>query len=104
MEGSDDAVTMASSIASFYDLLSKHGIPLEKVQDVNINEYAVYGEQVPSSGAWWIAGLERENARGLRGNWAIAGALHDFMAGKSVRNRRGLDTNDVRSFEQAERE
>ncbi|RKK36194.1 hypothetical protein BFJ67_g12948 [Fusarium oxysporum f. sp. cepae] len=72
---------MASSMASFHDLLSKHDIPLDKAQDVNINEYAVYGEQVPSAGAWWIAGLERENAHGLRGNWAIAGALHDFMAG-----------------------
>ncbi|KAI1027731.1 hypothetical protein LB504_011763 [Fusarium proliferatum] len=81
MEGGDEAVTMASSMASFHDLLTKHGVPLDKAQDVNINEYAVYGEQVPSSGAWWIAGLERENAHGLRGNWAIAGALHDFMAG-----------------------
>ncbi|KAF5710724.1 hypothetical protein FMUND_9368 [Fusarium mundagurra] len=81
MEGGDEAVTMASSMASFHDLLSKHGIPLEKAKDVNINEYAVYGEQVPSAGAWWIAGLERENAHGLRGNWAIAGAFHDFMAG-----------------------
>ncbi|EWG55106.1 hypothetical protein FVEG_13155 [Fusarium verticillioides 7600] len=81
MEGGEETVTMASSMASFHDLLSKHGIPLEKAKDVNINEYAVYGEQVPSAGAWWIAGLERENAHGLRGNWAIAGALHDFMAG-----------------------
>ncbi|QGI65448.1 hypothetical protein CEK26_009398 [Fusarium fujikuroi] len=81
MEGGEEAITMASSMASFHDMLSKHGIPLEKAQDVNINEYAVYGEQVPSAGAWWIAGLERENAHGLRGNWAIAGALHDFMAG-----------------------
>ncbi|KAF4336739.1 hypothetical protein FBEOM_9369 [Fusarium beomiforme] len=81
MEGGEDQVPMSSAMSSFHDLLSKFDIPLDKAQDVNINEYAVYGEQVPSGGAWWIAGLERENARGLRGNWAIAGALHDFMAG-----------------------
>ncbi|KAF4995633.1 hypothetical protein FGRMN_5025 [Fusarium graminum] len=81
MESGDDCDTMAGSMKTFHELLSKFDIPLEKAQDVNLNEYGVYGEQVPSSGAWWIAGLERENAHGLRGNWAIAGALHDFLAG-----------------------
>lgn len=81
MENDDEAITMANSMASFHTLLKEFDIPTESL-DVNINEYAVYGEQVPSGGAWWIAGLERENAQGLRGNWAIAGALHDFLAGK----------------------
>ncbi|KAL6917399.1 hypothetical protein FSST1_008894 [Fusarium sambucinum] len=81
MESGNDCDTMAGSIKTFHELLAKFDIPLDKAQDVNINEYAVYGEQVPSAGAWWIAGLERENAHGLRGNWAIAGALHDFLAG-----------------------
>ncbi|RGP76924.1 glycoside hydrolase family 39 [Fusarium longipes] len=81
MESGNDCDTMAGSMRTFHELLSKFDIPLDKAQDININEYAVYGEQVPSSGAWWIAGLERENAHGLRGNWAIAGALHDFLAG-----------------------
>ncbi|RFN54063.1 glycoside hydrolase family 39 protein [Fusarium flagelliforme] len=81
MESGNDCDTMAGSMKSFHDLLAKFDVPLEKAKDVNINEYAVYGEQVPSAGAWWIAGLERENAHGLRGNWAIAGALHDFLAG-----------------------
>jgi hypothetical protein len=80
MENGDEAFNMANSMASFHALLSKFDIPTESL-DVNINEYAVYGEQVPSGGAWWIAGLERENAHGLRGNWAMAGALHDFLAG-----------------------
>jgi hypothetical protein len=82
MESGNDCDTMAGSMKTFHELLAKFDIPLDKAQDVNINEYAVYGEQVPSAGAWWIAGLERENAHGLRGNWAIAGALHDFLAGK----------------------
>lgn len=82
MESGNDCDTMAGAMKTFHELLAKFDIPLEKAQDVNLNEYAVYGEQVPSSGAWWIAGLERHNARGLRGNWAIAGALHDFLAGK----------------------
>lgn len=72
---------MTKAAASFRALLSSFSIPLEQALDININEYAVYGEQLPSAGAWWIAGLERENAHGLRGNWAIAGALHDFLAG-----------------------
>ncbi|KAG8671931.1 hypothetical protein FPOAC1_005189 [Fusarium poae] len=80
MESGNDCDTMAGSMKTFHELLAKFDIPLDKAQDVNINEYAVYGEQVPSAGAWWIAGLERENAHGLRGNWAIAGALHDFLA------------------------
>lgn len=83
MENGDEAFTMANSMASFHALLKDFDIPTESL-DVNINEYAVYGEQVPSGGAWWIAGLERENAQGLRGNWAIAGALHDFLAGRSL--------------------
>ncbi|KAM0187277.1 hypothetical protein ACHAPI_011190 [Fusarium lateritium] len=80
MENDDEALNMANSMAAFHALLKEYDIPTESL-DVNINEYAVYGEQVPSGGAWWIAGLERENAYGLRGNWAIAGALHDFLAG-----------------------
>ncbi|RGP65405.1 glycoside hydrolase family 39 [Fusarium sporotrichioides] len=84
MESGNDCDTVAGSMKTFHELLAKFNIPLDKAQDVNLNEYAVYGEQVPSAGAWWIAGLERENTRGLRGNWAIAGALHDFLAGKHL--------------------
>lgn len=47
---------------------------------VNINEYAVYDEQVPSGSAWWISQLERVDAHGLRGNWLSGMELHDFMA------------------------
>lgn len=74
---------MRKAVAGFKDLLASSNIEPKLPLDININEYAVYGEQLPSAGAWWIAGLERENAHGLRGNWAIAGALHDFLAGSS---------------------
>lgn len=47
---------------------------------ININEYAVYDEQVPAGSAWWISQLERINARGLRGNWLSGTNLHDYMA------------------------
>ncbi|RHZ54011.1 glycoside hydrolase family 39 protein [Aspergillus thermomutatus] len=47
---------------------------------ININEYAVYNEQVPAGSAWWIAQLERINAHGLRGNWLSGYMLHDFLA------------------------
>jgi hypothetical protein len=46
----------------------------------NINEYAVFDEQVAANAAWWIAQLERANAYGLRGNWLSTTQLHDFMA------------------------
>jgi len=98
MESGNDCDTMAGSMKSFHELLAKFDIPLEKAKDVNINEYAVYGEQVPSAGAWWIAGLERENAHGLRGNWAIAGALHDFLAGKYFQPCGIQDTNMCKAF------
>ncbi|KAF4951709.1 hypothetical protein FSARC_12832 [Fusarium sarcochroum] len=56
---------------------------------VNINEYAVFSQQVASGAAWWISRLERYNYIGLRGNWIMGCGLHDFMAsllGKSDAN------------------
>ncbi|KAM0263259.1 hypothetical protein ACHAPA_008873 [Fusarium lateritium] len=91
MENDDEAINMANSMASFHALLKQFDIPTESL-DVNINEYAIYGDQIPSGGAWWIAGLERENAHGLRGNWAIAGALHDFLAGLLSKPDAGTDS------------
>ena len=81
MEGGEESPHMTKAAASFRAIQSSFGISPERPLNININEYAVYSEQLPSAGAWWIAGLERENAHGLRGNWAIAGALHDFLAG-----------------------
>ena len=82
MESGHDHSTMSTTVATFRDLLARHGIP-NKPEDteININEYATYPEQLPSAGTWWIAQLERENCFGLRGNWAMAGALHDFFGG-----------------------
>lgn len=70
---------LATSIATFRDLLRQHEIPATGI--ININEYAIWSEQVPSGAVWFISQLERENAVGLRGNWAMAGALHDLLAG-----------------------
>ncbi|KAM3064725.1 hypothetical protein ACMFMF_011788 [Clarireedia jacksonii] len=70
---------MQSSVATYKSILTSAGLATDHV--ININEYAVYDEQVPSGGAWWISQLERVNAIGLRGNWLSTGALHDFMAG-----------------------
>ncbi|PNP61369.1 hypothetical protein FNYG_13852 [Fusarium nygamai] len=56
---------------------------------VNINEYAPFSQQVATGAAWWISRLERYNYIGLRGNWLSGCQLHDFMAsllGKSDDN------------------
>ncbi|KAH8771764.1 glycoside hydrolase superfamily [Diaporthe sp. PMI_573] len=55
----------------------QYGLPSKPI---NINEYAVFNEQVPSGSAWWIAQLERINAHGLRGNWLSGSNLHDYLA------------------------
>ncbi|KAH9821489.1 glycoside hydrolase superfamily [Melampsora americana] len=47
---------------------------------LNINEYAIFNEQVPAGSAWWIAQLERVDAYGVRGNWLSKDQLHDFLS------------------------
>ncbi|KAF2014204.1 glycoside hydrolase family 39 protein [Aaosphaeria arxii CBS 175.79] len=81
---------LTDGMASFRKLLDQHSIPESGV--VNINEYAIWAEQVPSGAVWFISQLERENAIGLRGNWAMAGALHDFLAG--LVSKPGAGTKD----------
>ena len=49
-------------------------------KQININEYAIYSQQVPAGSAFWISQLERHNAIGLRGNWLSGTELHDFAA------------------------
>ena len=71
--------SMNQAYAGFKDLINKYGLTGGKTP-VNINEYAVFDEQVPSGAAWWISQLERFNANGLRGNWLSTGQLHDFLA------------------------
>ncbi|GME47614.1 putative glycoside hydrolase family 39 protein [Neofusicoccum parvum] len=62
-------------------LLNQYKLPRKPL---NINEYAVFNEEVPAGAAWFIAQLERVDAHGLRGNWlsggSNGGALHDYMA------------------------
>jgi hypothetical protein len=71
--------TLTTTLPIFKSLLTQHSIPQTGI--ININEYATWSEQVPSGAVWFISQLERENAQGLRGNWAMAGALHDLLAG-----------------------
>lgn len=68
---------MLSSQGGLYSLLAKYNLPS---RPININEYGLWSEQVPSGSAWWIFQLERINAHGLRGNWLSGYQLHDFMA------------------------
>ncbi|KAL0571545.1 hypothetical protein V5O48_010421 [Marasmius crinis-equi] len=51
-----------------------------KVGEFVIDEYANSAEQNPAGGAWWIAGFERWNMYGMRGNWLSGYQLHDFFA------------------------
>lgn len=68
---------MTGSVGGLQSILNQYGLPRKPI---NINEYAVFDEQVPSGAAWWISQLERVNAIGLRGNWLSANQLHDFLA------------------------
>lgn len=68
---------MLESTAGLDELLAQYNLPSKPI---NINEYAVYDEQVPAGSAWWISQLERVNAHGLRGNWLSGYQLHDFLA------------------------
>ncbi|KAF1845871.1 glycoside hydrolase family 39 protein [Cucurbitaria berberidis CBS 394.84] len=70
---------MSTSMSTFRELLNRYSIPESGI--ININEYGIWAEQVPSAAVWFISQLERENAFGLRGNWTIAGSLHDYLAG-----------------------
>jgi hypothetical protein len=68
---------MESSYGGLVATQKKYGLPSRLV---NINEYAMFSEQVPAGSAWWISQLERVNAHGLRGNWLGGSNLHDYMA------------------------
>jgi hypothetical protein len=63
--------------ATLAALLKTYNLP---DRQININEYANQGEQVPAGAAWWISRLERYDAFGLRGNWLSGWTLHDLMA------------------------
>jgi hypothetical protein len=82
---------MASSTAALKSMLATYRLPSKPL---NINEYGVFNEQVPSGSAWWISQLERVNAIGLRGNWLSTGALHDFMAGLLGKPKAGTSSYD----------
>ncbi|KAJ9142402.1 Beta-xylosidase [Pleurostoma richardsiae] len=69
---------MQSSVAAYKELLSENGLATDA--EININEYAVASEQVPSASAWWISQLERVDAWGLRGIWQPAYNVMDLMA------------------------
>lgn len=76
-EESGAGSSMTSSYAGLITILKQNGLPLKTV---NINEYALFDEQVPAGSAFWISQLERYNAIGLRGNWLSGTQLHDLAA------------------------
>ncbi|KFY29504.1 hypothetical protein V493_02323 [Pseudogymnoascus sp. VKM F-4281 (FW-2241)] len=83
---------MQEAVSTYKTILSQRGLATDA--PININEYAVYDEQVPSGAAWWISQLERVNAIGLRGNWLLNGSLHDFMAGLLGKPNAGTPSYD----------
>lgn len=63
--------------ATMVQLLQSYDLP---ERQANINEYAIFDEQVAAGAAWWISRLERYDTIGLRGNWLSGNSLLDFMA------------------------
>ena len=84
----NSADDLRSNNATMTQLLSSYALPQRQV---NINEYAVFNEQVSAGAAWWISRLERYDTIGLRGNWLSNYALHDYMA--SLLTKPGADTS-----------
>jgi hypothetical protein len=74
---SDTELAIDTTKADFDTLRAEHDLP---ELPIDINEYAWPNEQNPAGSAWFIAQLERNEARGLRAHWGSAGALHDTMA------------------------
>lgn len=68
---------MLSAQAGLQSILKQFGLPS---RPINIDEYAVFSEQVPAGSAWWISQFERINAQALRGNWQDGLELLDLMA------------------------
>ncbi|KAK2808651.1 hypothetical protein FQN50_004515 [Emmonsiellopsis sp. PD_5] len=66
-----------TTIPDFHTLRDKFGLP---ERPFDINEYAWPTEQNPANSVFYLAQLERHNARGLRANWGSGSELHDFMA------------------------
>ena len=65
------------SLPAWNTILEKYGLPSKSVI---INEYATQPEQQPGGTTWFISRFERNNVRGLRGNWAPNGS-YDYFAG-----------------------
>ncbi|KAG5751090.1 hypothetical protein H9Q69_007189 [Fusarium xylarioides] len=73
----DEPGDVANDHGNWQTLCQQYNAPDNQV---NINEYAVFSQQVATGVAWWISRLERYNYIGLRGNWLSTCGLHDFMA------------------------
>ncbi|KAK4502182.1 hypothetical protein PRZ48_005607 [Zasmidium cellare] len=76
-EESENGSSMSSSYDGLIAILKQNQLPLKTI---NINEYAIFDEEVPAGSAFWISQLERYNAIGLRGNWLGGTQLHDLAA------------------------
>ncbi|KAL4862284.1 hypothetical protein BDV12DRAFT_207323 [Aspergillus spectabilis] len=82
--------TTTEMLNNYDSLLALYGA--ERTGPVNINEYGHPDEQTPAGGAWWISQMKRENIYGLRANWAMAYALHDFFG--QLLGKPGAGTDD----------
>ncbi|KAF2395870.1 glycoside hydrolase [Trichodelitschia bisporula] len=84
LEGGESS--MDASHAGLAGLLKMYGLP---ERPINVDEYGTQVEQTPAGSAWWIGQLERHDARGLRGNWAMGRGLRDGAAGLLSAKRDG---------------
>lgn len=73
----DEPGDVAVDMPQFDSIQQQYSLP---DREININEYAIFDQQVSSGAAWWISRLERYNLRGLRGNWLSGWQLRDFLA------------------------
>lgn len=76
-----------TTIPEFNTLKAVHSLP---DRPIDINEYAALDEQNPACSVYYIAQLERHNLRGLRANWGMTTALHDFLANLIYKNEDGV--------------
>ena len=85
-EGGGDIAVDAPALQS---LISQYKLPALKANQININEYGTFSEQVSSATAWYIGRFERLGINGLRGNWLSGSQLHDFLASLLYRGSNG---------------
>lgn len=74
--GPRDEVDLRNADTALTQMRQQYGLP---ARPVNVNEYAIPEEQVPSTSAWFLSRFDRYDTAGLRANWLSTCQLHDFM-------------------------